>query len=465
MSEDTKHLPSQFEWPNIPMLSVITGVNGTGKTALLYSIFYKHPTLREFSIAKDVILEFNPSNEAYHCLSSGERFTLLNLLLNFPPCAKFLQNQVKLGSILLLDEPDAHLHPSLIKDFMEYIYTLVNEYKIQVIMTTHSPETVALIRKENKRSLFVMDHDSNTKQVYIKQAVNKYQAIRLLTSDVIQINDSFRLVFVESPFDKSFYEYVNSYVMKKRFLNNVQQLIFRYYSTGTLKEENKKFSTIRTIKGRYFNDVQRLVEKFTTVCGETKPLENFVYGLVNQDYLEYLEPFRRKHVTNPYKQKYNVIAVNRCSPVNYILDPIHIYYYALTHNKLNIYNGEELTFSLNPSCDLDYQSLQGVINRLFPEGNFPNTENVYFQPNFHLKYPLEVLNWNEADLIQHYNGLSCFSNLNLKPDDVFDCLKNSDMLIPLDLLDSFDYLNSEDPQNHRCHQTLVTRKKKVVTTN
>ncbi|MCS3553580.1 MULTISPECIES: ATP-binding protein [unclassified Sphingobacterium] len=73
-------------------------------------------------------------------LSSGEK-TIMALIFvlyhassngNFP-------------EVILFDEPDAHLHPSLTQLFINVIQeTLVNEQKVKVILTTHSPSTIAL---------------------------------------------------------------------------------------------------------------------------------------------------------------------------------------------------------------------------------------------------------------------------------------------------------------------------------
>jgi ABC-type ATPase involved in cell division len=73
-------------------------------------------------------------------LSSGEK-VLLQLVL-------WLYTAGKVGhfpKLLLLDEPDAHLHPSMTTQFLDVISeVLVNRYGVRVIMTTHSPSTVAL---------------------------------------------------------------------------------------------------------------------------------------------------------------------------------------------------------------------------------------------------------------------------------------------------------------------------------
>jgi energy-coupling factor transporter ATP-binding protein EcfA2 len=72
-------------------------------------------------------------------LSSGEK-VLLQLVL-------WLYTAGKGGlfpKLLLLDEPDAHLHPSMTTQFLDVISeVLVNRHGVRVIMTTHSPSTVA----------------------------------------------------------------------------------------------------------------------------------------------------------------------------------------------------------------------------------------------------------------------------------------------------------------------------------
>lgn len=57
--------------------------------------------------------------------------------------------------VILFDEPDAHLHPSLTQLFINVIQeTLVNEQKVKVILSTHSPSTIALSPSD---SIYRMD--------------------------------------------------------------------------------------------------------------------------------------------------------------------------------------------------------------------------------------------------------------------------------------------------------------------
>lgn len=83
-------------------------------------------------------------------LSSGEKtiMSLIFVLYNATSNGKFPE-------VLLFDEPDAHLHPSMAKLFLDVIQdVLVKEQNVKVILTTHSPSTIALAPSE---SIYKMD--------------------------------------------------------------------------------------------------------------------------------------------------------------------------------------------------------------------------------------------------------------------------------------------------------------------
>jgi AAA15 family ATPase/GTPase len=52
-----------------------------------------------------------------------------------------------------VDEFDAHLNPSIAEKFIEVIQTYFVNKGVQVIMTTHSPSTVAFAKEHNKNIL------------------------------------------------------------------------------------------------------------------------------------------------------------------------------------------------------------------------------------------------------------------------------------------------------------------------
>jgi hypothetical protein len=74
-------------------------------------------------------------------ISSGER-VILNLALS-TLAKEDKKFQMHKPDLILLDEPDAHLHPSLVKKmFDRVIYPLVRD-GTKIIITTHSPTTIA----------------------------------------------------------------------------------------------------------------------------------------------------------------------------------------------------------------------------------------------------------------------------------------------------------------------------------
>ena len=63
----------------------------------------------------------------------------------------------KEGTIILIEEPETHQHPAYVKELARVLETIVKEYNIQIILTTHSPifikalkskESIAIVRKE-----------------------------------------------------------------------------------------------------------------------------------------------------------------------------------------------------------------------------------------------------------------------------------------------------------------------------
>lgn len=110
--------------------------------------------------------------------------------------------------VLMLDEPDAPLHPEYSKLLIDTIKTsIVEKAKVAVIITTHSPTTVAMADEE---SLYKMDKDLGHPEKTTKNA-----ALKLLTEGLRNLRvsaDARRQVFVESKYDVHYYEQLYSLV-------------------------------------------------------------------------------------------------------------------------------------------------------------------------------------------------------------------------------------------------------------
>jgi ABC-type Mn2+/Zn2+ transport system ATPase subunit len=126
-----------------------------------------------------LVIEFND-------LSSGEKI-LISLGIWM-----FNSGQAKrLPKLLLLDEPDAHLHPSVVKDFIKVIErTLVNKHGVKVIITTHSPTTVSF---SPEYSLYEM----SKVEPQIRPLESKEYGINLLTEGLVVVKSNNKYVLVE----------------------------------------------------------------------------------------------------------------------------------------------------------------------------------------------------------------------------------------------------------------------------
>jgi ABC-type iron transport system FetAB ATPase subunit len=136
-------------------------------------------------------------------LSSGEK-----ILMSLALCLYYTEDKRQITTypkILLLDEVDAPLHPSMAKFYLDVlIRTVVEKNNITVVATTHSPSTVA-IAPEN--SLYVIEPGKPG-----LQKTTKSRALNILTDGVPTLAISFegrRQVFVESPNDAKLYDAIN----------------------------------------------------------------------------------------------------------------------------------------------------------------------------------------------------------------------------------------------------------------
>ncbi|MBF4371207.1 hypothetical protein EAY04_24780, partial [Vibrio anguillarum] len=90
----------------------------------------------------------------------------------------------KNNDVLLLDEPDAHLHSSLQSLLMEKLEKICNEYNKQVLMVSHSSELIKLI--DYSKVL----HVENSKAGYLKNNEEKVLVLEGLGSKYFPLLDS-----------------------------------------------------------------------------------------------------------------------------------------------------------------------------------------------------------------------------------------------------------------------------------
>lgn len=212
-------------------------------------------------------------------LSTGEKVLMSLALAIYNTNGTFNKPE-----LLLIDEPDAPLHPSMSKKLVEVLKDkIVDVANIPVIITSHSPTTIICC---DGASVYKMERGN---PIPIKTSVQ--EAIEVLTSDIpfLKIsNDKRRQVFVESKYDVKYYELITN------ILNRIHTV-----------ECEPIFLPAKTSTGSNCSDVVSVVESLYDNGNEQ------VYGIIDWD------------LNNTSTDRTVVLGENeRYSIENYILDPL-----------------------------------------------------------------------------------------------------------------------------------------------
>ena len=130
--------------------------------------------LRHYEVDK------NELHKLLHRLSSGQLqiFLLLTHIYRY----------VHYDSLFIIDEPEVHLHPSAIVNFMSLLNELLRIFDSYAIITTHSPLIVREILGQN---VFVMQRMENN-DVYIGSCLHETfgEDVSVLYKDIFEYDDS-----------------------------------------------------------------------------------------------------------------------------------------------------------------------------------------------------------------------------------------------------------------------------------
>ncbi len=224
-------------------------------------------------------------------LSSGEAAILQVVLWLY-----YSQHHGRFAKIMLLDEPDAHLHPAMTRQFINVVKdVLVEKYGVRVILATHSPSTVALAPAD---SIFEMKKGISE----IQKVPSKSHAIGLLTAGIITVGPGTKYVFLEDQSDIEFYSVIRDLLCDfgpardKMALEPAPTIVFLPASTGQGQTKIAGGCGV----------VRSWVDKFSG-----SPLESIFSGIIDRD------------VGNSPSASVHVIA--RYSIENYLLDPINVF--------------------------------------------------------------------------------------------------------------------------------------------
>lgn len=138
----------------------------------------------------------------YSDLSTGEK-----VLMSLAAVMYNMNTDVKKPDLLLIDEPDVGLHPSMSKNLIEIIKEfIVDKSEIPTIITTHSATTVAALNDDD--AIFEKARNIDGHNNSVPLPINKEKALAILTDGVPFLTVSMekrRPVFVESNYDAAIY--------------------------------------------------------------------------------------------------------------------------------------------------------------------------------------------------------------------------------------------------------------------
>ena len=317
-------------------------------------------------------------------LSSGEQvlMSIVIALYNSTSGSQFHR-------LLLLDEPDAFLHPTMCKNLISLLNeVLVEQYGMKVIMTTHSPTTIALV---SDNSIFVMNKTGNK-----IEKVSKDKALNFLTIGVPSLSINYenrRQVFVESAYDVCFYEKIYEKVkfriIPDRSLNFIDSGI---HTDGTC-EHVKEVVNLLSSKGN-----------------------KSVFGIIDWD-----------NQNDPAKLNSRIKVsgfLKRYSTENYVFDPIYLAAillrdHIITRESINLHNNE--TYA--DFKKLNQRELQGIsnyiTNRLYDRGNpsETSTSKIKYLNGIEIYVPTWYLQHHGHKLVENiimeeFPELKCYRSAN-----------------------------------------------------
>lgn len=307
-------------------------------------------------------------------LSSGEKLILEMVLWLF-----ISKKRTSFPQLFLMDEPDAHLHPQMTSQFLVVIEeVLVKKHGVRVIITTHSPSTVALAPES---SLFEMRRG----EAAITKC-SRSSAISMLTAGLVTVSPGSKHVIVEDTDDIEFYATVRDVLSdfgarKDRLaIPSSPSILFLPASSGQ--------GTNKT--GGGCSVVYKWVEKF-----DDEPLRELFRGIVDKD------------VNNTNTDR--VFTLSRYSIENYWIDPFNVYGLLLQTGAAPVSPGlkvgEEHLIST-----LDHSVLQTIVDTITSKVSTAETslqavsgqQDVEFTNGITLKYPNWMITHRGKDLLQMF---------------------------------------------------------------
>lgn len=342
----------------------------------------------------------------FNDLSSGEK-VLISLVF-------YLYNSQEkkiFPKLLLLDEPDAHLHPSMAQQFLNVIKNvLVDKFGVQVIMTTHSPSTVILAPEG---SIYEMSRI----EPRIRKSPSKNHAVSLLTSGLVYVGEGTKYILVEDKDDVEFYTYIYNQLKLENQIDSNIPLVFIPAST------NSKSGGNQVVKD-WVNKLQG------------SGLFNIIQGLIDAD---------SKNTVSE-----GIFKIGRYSIENYLADPILVYAVLIDNQKnpqindLSFRVGEEyklkslLNINLQKIADTIFAKVEPELKNYFTDFNSADLIRVEiaFVGGQKMQYPNWLLTKRGKTILNEVYG-KVFSSSGINFTTLLKAFQKINF-IPKDLVDKFN---------------------------
>ncbi|WP_248548434.1 AAA family ATPase [Paenibacillus odorifer] len=115
---------------------------------------------------------------------------------------------IEVDSLLLFDEPELHLHPNAIANFMRMFYEILNKFNSYAIVSTHSP---LIIQEIPSKFVKLFNRSHNTPYI-IEPAIQCFgENIGVLTNDIFEVREresNYKTWFKKMKNEGKSYEYI-----------------------------------------------------------------------------------------------------------------------------------------------------------------------------------------------------------------------------------------------------------------